>query len=182
MNNFMCRATGITLLCLASTLSAQTQGSAAPALRGQALVKAVIALARDAEGLGADLEKLPADSEIAAQTEAKCTFKKSGDWLASEQQAVSRLRNAVELWKRAETKLKPRAAELKERLDGYRKLVQEHPEAADNPIAGIEILLQAAQTNIEYPGTRIEANLDLLTGAINAMVGVSYDTAKRCKL
>ena len=77
MNNFMCRATGIKLLCLASTLSALTQGAAGePPLRGQALVKAVIGLARDGESLIAEMQKLDGNVDSAIIVGATCTMKK----------------------------------------------------------------------------------------------------------
>lgn len=181
MNNFMCRATGITLLCLASTLSAQTQGSTAePPLRGQALVKAVIALAKDGEALLAEVQKLEGTPDTAIIMGATCTFKKRDDWLAEERKGLAVIKGQLETFKRAATKHKPRQAELTERLAAIRRIVRDHPEAGDNPIAGIEILLEAAEGNVTSSEKIIEGTTDILIDAIAKLEGADYTTAKRC--
>ena len=183
MNNFMCRATGITLLCLASTLSALTQGAAGePPLRGQALVKAVIGLARDGEALIAEMQKLDGNVDSAIIVGATCTMKKRDDWLAEERKGLAVMRSQVEVFKRAASKIKPRQAELTERLAAFRKLTKEHPEAGDNPIAGIEILLEAAEGNVTASERLIDATLDQLSDGIAKLEGADYATAKRCSL
>ena len=97
MNNFMCRATGITLLYLASTLSAQTQGAAGePPLRGQALVKAVIALARDGEAMFPEVGNVEAiQVDFRYDIDSKCTVLERDEFRAQQRKRVAELRNQL---------------------------------------------------------------------------------------
>lgn len=184
MNNFMCRATGITLLCLASTLSAQTQGSTAePPLRGTALVKAVIALARDGEALYAEVDKFQqVDAVPTNEIESRCTADKRDEWLAKMRKGIAELRGKLEECNQAVSKIKPRQGELTARLEAFRKLVKEHPEAADNPIARIDLLLEAAESNIQQPTKLIQSVADGLRASVATLEGADYGKAKKCQL
>ena len=70
-------------------------------MRGQALVRAVIGLARDGEALIAETQKLDGNVDSAIIVGATCKMKKRDDWLAEERKGLAVMRSQVEVFKPA---------------------------------------------------------------------------------